>query len=428
MELGIRREDKNKWERRTPLIPEDVKKLKEEQGINTIIQPSNIRVFSDESYKKAGAAVQEDLSQCKVIFAIKEIPKDFFEEDKTYVFFSHTIKGQPYNMPMLKQMMNLGCTLIDYERIVDENNRRLIFFGRFAGIAGMVDTLWAFGRRLKEYHGVETPFVKVKQAYQYGNVEDVKKHFQILGEEIKRKPLPDIITPCVIGFAGYGNVSRGAQEVLDILPVVEVEPEDLKHIWSNPSNNCIYKVVFREEHMVEPVSPNQQFDLQDYYDNPGKYQSIFNKYLPYLTILMNCIYWDPRYPRLVTRRDLRELNHRLQIIGDISVDIEGAIEVTTKVTTPDNPVFTYNPDTNSVIDGYNDDGVVIMAIDNLPCELPLDSSKEFSKALSPFVPSIVKADYSMDFDKLDLPVEVKKAVILHKGELTPSYQYIHKFL
>ena len=428
MKLGIRREDKNKWERRVPLIPEDVKTLREKHGINTIIQPSNIRVFPDEDYRNAGALVQEDLSSCKVVFAVKEIPKTFFEPNKTYVFFSHTIKGQSYNMPMLKQMMDLRCTLIDYERIVDDNNRRLIFFGRFAGIAGMVDTLWAFGQHLKEYHGVETPFVKVKQAYQYGTVEEVKKHLQTIGEEIKKNPLPDIITPCIIGFAGYGNVSRGAQEILDILPIKEVKPEELPSIYNSLSNNCIYKVVFKEEHMVKPISSDQEFNLQDYYNHPEKYHSIFNKYIPYLTILMNCIYWDPRYPRLVTKKDLKEIEHNLQVIGDISVDIEGAIEATVKATTPDNPVFTYNPDTNTFKDGYNEDGVVIMAIDNLPCELPADSSREFSKALLPFVPPIVKADYTMDFDKLELPSEVKKAVILHKGELTPDYKYIHKFL
>ncbi|HDM67189.1 MAG TPA: hypothetical protein ENG62_02245, partial [Thermoplasmatales archaeon] len=269
---------------------------------------------------------------------------------------------------------------------------------------------------------------KVKQAYQYGTVEEVKKHLQTIGEEIKKNPLPDIITPCIIGFAGYGNVSRGAQEILDILPIKEVKPEELPSIYNSLSNNCIYKVVFKEEHMVKPISSDQEFNLQDYYNHPEKYHSIFNKYIPYLTILMNCIYWDPRYPRLVTKKDLKEIEHNLQVIGDISVDIEGAIEATVKATTPDNPVFTYNPDTNTFKDGYNEDGVVIMAIDNLPCELPADSSREFSKALLPFVPPIVKADYTMDFDKLELPSEVKKAVILHKGELTPDYKYIHKFL
>ncbi len=426
--FGIRREDKNKWERRVPLIPEDIKILREKHNIEAVVQPSPIRVFSDDDYKNAGAIIQEDLSTCPVIFAVKEIPKTFFESNKTYVFFSHTIKGQHYNMPMLKKMMDLECTLIDYERIVDENNRRLIFFGRFAGIAGIIDTLWAFGRKLKEYHGIDNPFYMIKQAYQYGTISEVKKHFKKIAEDIRKNSLPDSITPLVIGIAGYGNVSKGVQEILDILPVIEIQPEEVFSIYENPSKDHIYKVVFKEKHMVKPISKNKKFDLNDYYNHPENYQSSFNRFLPYLNILMNCIYWDPRYPRLVTKKDLKEIDHHIYIIGDISVDIEGAIEATAKVTTPDNPVFTYNSNEDKIVDGYMGEGVTIMAIDNLPCELPEDSSREFSRALLPFVPSIVNADYTAPFDKLDLPSEIKKAVILYQGKLTPAYEYIHKFL
>ncbi|MFW6122302.1 MAG: hypothetical protein ACOC80_15580, partial [Petrotogales bacterium] len=178
--VGIRREDKNQWERRVPLIPEHVRKLKHNHNIKTVIQPSKIRVYSDEEYKKAGASVQEDLSNCSTIFAIKEIPMDFFEYGKTYIFFSHTIKGQKYNMPMLKKMMKLKCSLIDYEKIVDERGRRLVFFGRFAGHAGMVDTLWALGRRLNN-NNVDTPLNNIKQTIHYQNLEEIKKHLEKIG-------------------------------------------------------------------------------------------------------------------------------------------------------------------------------------------------------------------------------------------------------
>jgi alpha-aminoadipic semialdehyde synthase len=155
--LGIRREDKNRWERRVPLIPHHVRRLKEQYGIETVIQPSRIRVFSDKEFQRVGASVQDSLEHSSVIFAVKEIPVDVFEPGKTYVFFSHTVKGQPHNMPMLKKMMQMECTLIDYERIVDRNGRRLVFFGRFAGLAGMVDTLWTFGQRM-EWEGITSPF------------------------------------------------------------------------------------------------------------------------------------------------------------------------------------------------------------------------------------------------------------------------------
>ncbi|UCD14507.1 MAG: hypothetical protein JSW60_03560 [Thermoplasmatales archaeon] len=428
--LGIRREDKNKWERRVPLVPPHIKELNQHHDIETIIQPSPIRAFSDEEYENVGAFVQEDLSQCPVVFAIKEIPINFFEQEKTYVFFSHTIKGQKYNMPMLKKMMDLGCTLIDYERIVDEHGNRLLFFGRFAGIAGMVDTLWAFGQKLNS-NNIETPFNEIKQTIQYNNLDEIKKHLKKIGEEIQQHGFPRSITPLVIGVAGYGNVSKGVQEILDHLPVKNISPKDIKKIFEKPLNNCIYKVVFMEEDMVEPVSSNDLFDLQDYYQRPKKYHPVFEKYIPDLTILMNCIYWNSKYPRLVTKEFMKK-NYRkgfsLQIIGDISVDINGAIEFTEKATTPDNPVFVYDPLTDTIKDGYIGDGVIVMGIDNLPCELPKEASSAFSDAFKSFVPAIAKADLTMDFESCKLPPEIKKGVVLYHGRLTPDYQYIDKYL
>ena len=343
--IGIRREDKNRWERRVPLIPKHVKEFKEKYGIKTIIQSSQIRVYSEDEYIKAGAAVKEDLSNCPTIFAIKEIPIDFFDYGKTYIFFSHTIKGQKYNMPMLRKMIDLKCNLIDYEKIADERGYRLIFFGRFAGIAGMVDTLWAFGQRLSSKN-IDTPFNEIKQTIHYKNLDEIKDHFKKIGKKIQQNGLPKSLTPLIIGFAGYGNVSKGGQEILDILPKDEIIPKEMEKIYDNPSNKCIYKVVFKEEDMVEPISPNDSFDLQDYYQHPEKYHSIFERYIPDLTILMNCIYWNPSYPRLVTKEFIKKKfgkRLRLQIIGDISIDINGAIELTEKATNPDNPVFVYNP-------------------------------------------------------------------------------------
>ena len=216
--LGIRREDKNKWERRVPLTPEHIKDLKDKFGINTIIQPSDIRVFPNKQYESVGAKVDEDLSKTSVIFAVKEIPINFFEPGKTYVFFSHTIKGQKYNMPMLKKMMELKCNLIDYEKIIDDKGRRLVFFGRFAGLAGMIDTLWAFGQRMK-WKGIDIPFSEIKQTINYQDIKDTKNHLKDVGKKIEQDGLSNLVTPLVVGFAGYGNVSQGGQEILDNLPV-----------------------------------------------------------------------------------------------------------------------------------------------------------------------------------------------------------------
>ena len=428
--LGIRREDKNMWERRVPLVPDHIKELKEKHGIETIIQPSKIRIFSENDFKNAGAIINEDLSSCPIILAIKEVPIDFFEPKKTYVFFSHTIKGQSHNMPMVKKMMELECNLVDYEKITDEKGRRLVFFGRFAGLAGMIDTLWAFGQRMN-LNGIKTPFTEIKQAIHYKDLDDAKTHIKKIGKTIEKVGFPKSLTPFVVGFAGYGNVSKGAQEILDNLPIKEISPKQLGDVYKNFSDRIIYKVVFKEEDTVEPISSNKDFDLQEYYNNPQLYRSIFHQYLGHLNILMNCILWNRQYPRLVTKEFLKKNytgNMKLQVIGDISVDINGAIEFTIKVTNSGNPVFVYNPLNDEIVDGFDGNGIVVMAVDNLPCEVPKESSKEFSDSLIPFVPSIVKADFSVDFKKLNLPSEIKKAVILHHGKLTPNYQYINKFL
>ncbi|DAC73107.1 MAG TPA: hypothetical protein DSN98_01495 [Thermoplasmata archaeon] len=431
--LGIRREDKNRWEQRVPLTPQHVSELKKKYGIETFIQPSDIRVFSEDDYRAAGAHVQDSLQPSSVVFAVKEIPIDFFEHGKTYVFFSHTIKGQQHNMPMLKKMMEQGCTLIDYERIVDAKGMRLVFFGRFAGLAGMVDTLWTFGQRVS-WEQIDSSFTKIKQTIHYKDLDDIKKHLTVVGREIKTKGLPASLTPLIIGFSGYGNVSGGAQEILDVLPTKEIKPEELDSVFKNPSNTVIYKVVFKEEHMVEPVLPNKKFDLQDYYSHPEAYRSAFERYIPSLSILMNCIFWSAQYPRLLTKSYMKKTfeskeKPRLKVIGDISSDVNGAIEFTEKTTTPDNPVFVYDPRTDSIKDGYEGDGVVVMVVDNLPCELPRESSQSFSETLLRFVPEIMNADFTAaDFEAVALPVEIKNAVVLYQGRLTPSYRYINKYL
>lgn len=428
--IGIRREDKNKWERRVSITPEHVNELKEKHDINTVVQPSDIRIFKDEEFKKAGAEINENLSSSNVVFAVKEIPNTFFQKNKTYVFFSHTIKGQDYNMPMLKKMMELGCNLIDYEKIVDKNNRRLVFFGKYAGLAGMIDTLWAFGQRAK-WRGIDTPFSEIKKTIDYNSLEEAKSHIKQVGKKIEQVGVPESLAPIVIGFAGYGNVSQGAQEILGQLPVKEIRPKQLEAIHDHYSDKVVYKVVFKEEDMVEPVFSEAVFNLKQYYEQPHLYRGIFHRYIRRLSILMNCVYWDERYPRLITKYFLEE-NYtgqmKLEVVGDISVDINGAIEFTEKTTTPDSPVYVFNPVRKDVIDGYVGDGVLVMAVDNLPCELPKESSKEFSNSLINFVPAIAKADFRVDFERLNLPEEIKKAVVLHHGKLTPDYQYIKEFL
>jgi len=431
--IGIRREDRYKWERRVPLIPQDARELAQKHGIETIVQPSPKRTFADAEYHQAGITVSDSLAPCPIIFGIKEIPIPALEKGKTYVFFSHTTKGQPYNMPMLKRILELGCTLIDYEKVTDENGQRLIFFGRYAGLAGMIDTLWALGKRLA-WEGISSPLEAVDRALDYTDLAAAEKAIQLVGEQIENEGLPEAIVPLVVGFAGYGNVSRGAQEILDLLPVREIAPEELPSIIEKmtASRNVIYKVVFTEEDMVKPIDAGRPFNLQEYYEHPERYHSIFERYLPSLSVLVNGIYWEPIYPRLLSKDTVKPMyaegQPHLRIIGDISCDVEGAIECTVKATEPDDPVYVYDPATDRAITGVAGNGPVILAVDILPSELPREASVYFSGVLKAYIPAIARADFSGVLKSCGLPAPIEQAVIAYRGELTPAYRYIVKHL
>jgi alpha-aminoadipic semialdehyde synthase len=427
--IGIRREDKNKWERRVPLVPADMSDLQTKRGVRVLVQPSGVRVCTDDEYRSAAVEVNENLCPAWVILAIKEIPAHLLLPGKTYVFFAHVAKGQPHNMPMLRRLMELGCSLVDYEKITDEQKRRLIFFGRHAGYAGMIETLRCLGQRLA-VSGVSTPLAQVRPAFEYRDLTEAKAHITALGDEIGHQAGA---RPLIFGFSGYGNVSTGAQEVFDCLKPVEVAVADLSAAASRAAGPRPVKVVFREEDMAERKESSIPFNLAEYYEHPERYEGCFEKYLPHLDVLVNCIYWDARYPRLITR-DWARNNYlpgcapRLKVIGDISCDIEGSVELTVKATEPDDPCYVYLPEQDAIRDGVEGNGPVIMAIDNLPCEIPRESSQYFSSVLREMVVPLVHADWQVPFEMLDLPPCLKRAVIVHRGRLTPDYQYIQQHL
>jgi alpha-aminoadipic semialdehyde synthase len=430
--IAVRRETKSTWERRSPVTPELARRMVNEAGLEVLVQPSARRVFRDDEYVRAGARMAEDLSESPVILGVKEIPPELFQPDTAYVFFSHVIKGQPHNMPMLRRMLELGCTLIDYERICDDSGRRLIFFGRFAGLAGMIDTLWALGQRL-ESEGIDTPLKTIDPAHSYPSLHDAKLAVRVAGERIASDGLPESLLPVTVGVAGYGNVASGVREILAELPTRDLAPGELSKIVEKPSRHCIYQTTFREQDLVEPTSKNGTFELQDYYDHPERYRSVFNNYLPHLTVLMNCNYWDERYPRLVTRKELRSLfagaaAPRLRVIGDLGCDVEGAVECTLKCTEPTEPVYVYDPSTGTIDSGVKGNGPVVLAVDILPAELPREASEEFSASLAHFLPALARADFNVEFSDLVLPPELLGAVIVHRGNLTPDYVYLEEHL
>jgi len=396
------------------------------------IQPSDLRIFKEKLYEQSGANVDEDLADRDLILGIKEVKITDLIAEKVYCYFSHTVKGQSYNMEMLQTLLDRNCTLIDYERMVNDKGQRLIYFSVQAGLAGIVETLWAFGAQLSS-KGIPNPFTKLKQTYKYDSLSEIESVFKNIAVEIETNGLPKLLAPLVIGITGYGNVAKGVQQLLDLLPVKEIKPEHLEEISNADDYKHIFKVVFKEEDMVEPIKSGDLFDLQDYYHNPEKYKSKFERYLPNLTILMNASFWDAPYPRHVTNSFLKELfsennNPKLQIIGDISCDIEGGVECTVKATDPGDPVFTFNPVSGRSIDGITKDGIVIMSVDNLPSELPKDASEYFSRILKTLIPNMVEADFTVEFDQLRLSDSIKKAIICYKGTLTPDYQYLEKYL
>ncbi|MGD9899509.1 MAG: bifunctional lysine ketoglutarate reductase /saccharopine dehydrogenase family protein [Calditrichaceae bacterium] len=431
--IGIRREDIDQTEKRAPLSPDHVKELVNGTSLDIIITPSKRRIFTNNQYKDAGAILNDDLSDCNVIFGVKEVPADELSENKAYCFFSHTIKGQSYNMPLLKRMLELKNTLIDYEKVTDEMGRRIIFFGRYAGIVGAINTLWIYGQRLLA-EGIENPFALIKQANKYNSLDEAKSDIHLLADTIRKKGLPQEILPVVIAVTGSGQVSQGAQEIFDLLPAALISaPELLVTDHSILRKNGITTVIIDVDAFTKPVNPDNTFDFNEYINNPEKYRGDFEKYIPAISMLVNGIYWEKKYPRLVTKKSLKMLfedvkNPMLRVISDITCDIDGSIECNVKTTTSDNPVYVYEPLTGNIFDGFQGNGPVILAVDKLPSELPGESTSGFGDSLLPFIPKLASADFDVPFEKLDIPPEFKRAVIAHKGNLTPDYQYLRPFL
>ncbi len=432
MKIGLRREDKTKWEARIPLVPDHIKDLVAHHGLKFTVQPSDQRAFSEEEFKAVGAEVSEDLGDCPIIMGVKEIPAAAFERGKTYVFFSHTIKGQSYNMPMLRRMMELECNLIDYERIADERGMRLVAFGVYAGLAGMIDTMWSLGQRLK-VEGRETPLGELKPAHQYSSLQAAKEHLESVAGQCRARGALKGLGPIVCGVTGYGRVGQGAQEVYRVTDPIELSPDEVLRLDADKGDGQFHLVVFKEEHMVKPVDASQSFELQDYFANPSKYEGCFEQYLPHLTVLANCIYWENKYPRLVSNAAIKSLygggqQPRLRVIGDISCDVEGSVECTVKPTDPGNPVYVYEADSGRAVDGFEGTGPVIMAVEILPTELPRESSAAFSSALLRLMPGLANSNPGGSLEEWGLPDPLKRAVILHKGKLTSEYEYIARHL
>lgn len=446
--LGIRRENKNKWERRVALTPEAVKILVD-SGLKVIIQPCNLRCYTNKQYTDVGAEIEENIQRADVIFGVKEIPLDFLYPDKTFIFFSHTFKGQIANMPALRDILEKNIRLIDYELIKENkeiNPQRLVAFGRFAGIVGTIDFLQGIGDFLM-YKKTYTPFLHTGFSYMYPSLELAKKRISKVGELIKREKLNSKILPLVFAITGNGRVAKGSEEILTLLPHKWIEPDDLQELLeNNKSNECndfVYLTRIEHKHMYCKKSEQERevsyktFDKEHFYANKQEYKSIFaNKYLPYLSAIFHCMYWDSESPVIISDSEARSLaeDGKLRLIGitDITCDFPvSSIELLKKTTTIEDPFYTIDPKTGSIEHDFkkmSKDSILYHAVDHLPSELPFASSNHFSEKLLPFVKDILNSDYPCEYRTDSLPVEIHNACETWNGKLCPKYEYLYKEL
>ncbi|PAA51005.1 hypothetical protein BOX15_Mlig019791g2 [Macrostomum lignano] len=442
--LAIRRETINLWERRAPLSPNHVRKLVKE-GLKVIVQPSNRRAFTHNEYLQAGAVIQEDLSEAPVIIGVKSVPLDYqsLMPNKTYAFFSHTIKAQEENMPLLDTLLERNVRLLDYEKMVNPGGKRIVAFGKYAGIVGMINILNGLGIRLLAL-GHHTPFMHIGPAHNYRSVEMAKQAVRDTGYEISLGNLPKSIGNMVVVFTGSGNVSQGAQDIFRELPFEMVQVDHLPDIVKHGSSSKIYGCVCsRSDHIRHRQTG--KFDPEDYAQNPQNYISLFaKKVAPYASVIVNGIYWDPKLPRLISVPDakllLREqqdhspwlessagcpqLPHRMLAICDISCDPGGSIEFMKEITTIDKPFCLYDAEQNMSYDHFSGPGVIICAVDNMPAQMPRESTEFFGSLLMPYVYDIMSSDAKQPFDKWEADPIVKNAVITSNGSLTPNFEYI----
>ncbi|XP_068758907.1 alpha-aminoadipic semialdehyde synthase, mitochondrial-like [Montipora capricornis] len=438
--MAIRREDINVWERRAPIAPSHVAELVN-KGIKVLVQPSTRRAYTMDEYERAGGVITEDLSPASLIIGVKAVPIDLLIPNKTYAFFSHTIKAQEANMPLLDAMLEKNIRLVDYEKMVDAKGQRVCAFGKFAGVGGMINILHGLGLRLLAL-GHHTPFMYMGATHNYKNSRAAKLAIYELGEDIRGGKLPAHFGPLSFVFTGSGNVSQGAQEMFQELPHIYVEPDELKKaIQSTDHRKVIGTVVSREDYLV-PKAGGGIFDAEEYDAHPDRYRSTFaEKIAPYMSVLVNGTYWAPHVPRLLTYGDARNLlrtmkrssayegcpslPQRLLAICDISADCDGSLEFMTECTTIEYPFHLYNIKSGTSQIGMAGDGVLICSIDNLPAQLPREATDYFGKLLVPWLQEMIDSHATAPFEEQHhLSDTVRNAIITSNGELTPSYEYI----
>jgi alpha-aminoadipic semialdehyde synthase len=413
----IRKEYKNEWEKRTALVPKDTAELVK-QGLPVRVEPSDIRVFSDEAYSQLDIPLGDGPAESEFVIGIKEPPVNSILPGQVHLAFSHTIKGQDYNMGLLQKFIDEKATLIDYEVITGDNGKRTIAFGRFAGIAGAIDSFFVAGKKYTK-KGQVSCLSDIKQTWQYDSIHDIKAEFKKIDVN-QGEPVQVLIV-------GTGNVGKGSEEVCQWLGLPKIDIQELLD-GDTPPQGSWYAVASSRH--INTAIDGSDFDMQDFiYRGIEGYTSCFDKLLGKFQILLQTPYWTKKYPKHLDKQRMLAHKDKLPlVIGDISCDIDGSLECTSRISDIDNPAYTYDVEKDTEQDGIHADGISVMAIDNLPCELSMDASEYFSAILKDYSPNLLSMDLNKPFDDCGLVSDLEKAVIVYKGELTPNFKYLQPFL
>lgn len=406
MKIGIIREGKNPPDARVPLTPAQCVQIQKTlldakpkyKGLEIVVQPSPIRCFSDKEYADAGVKLNEDLNSCDILMGVKEVPVDQLIPDKTYLFFSHTIKEQPYNRKLLQEVLKKNIRLIDYETLTDRTGQRVIAFGRFAGIAGAHNGLMTFGERSGAY--------QLKQMIKFKDFQEAKDYYRT----IKFPAFKVVLT-------GSGRVANGAAEVLDAAGIKRVSPKDF---LNKTYKEAVYTQLDCDQYAAK--NDGSAFDMDDFFNNPNDYHSTFKAYTEVADLMINGIYWDNRAPKFFTAEDMKAPGFKIKVIADITCDIapNSSIPSTLFASTIADPVFGYDVNSGKAVEPYQENTVDVMSIDNLPNELPRDASKAFGEQ---FIVNVL--DELLGLSNTGM---IERATIAENGNLGKHYQYLKNYV
>ena len=398
VKIGIIREGKTPPDERVPLTPEQGKYIIENYpDVEIYVQKSNIRRIKDEAYVNLGIPVVNDVSHCNILMGVKEVPKEELVPNKKYLFFSHTFKQQPYNRDLLRTILDKNIQLIDWETITNSKGERLIAFGRYAGIVGCYNGFLTYGEKSGRYY--------LKRAYQCEDRAEMEAQLVNIN-------LPSNFK---IAITGRGRVAGGAIEIIDEIGIKKVTPEAfLNQIFDEP----VYTQLGVDHY--NKTKDGSEFIKRDFYENPQDFASNFMPYAKKTDMYIACHYWDNKAPFVFTREDAKHPNWNIQVVADISCDIDGPVASTIRPSTIAKPIYGYNPQTEKE-DDYQKEGVIaVMAVDNLPCELPKDASNDFGQM---FIAHVLEPLLGNDPENI-----IERASETKDGKLTEHFAYLEEYV